>query len=307
MSSVENMILEIEQDYDSILKSLEKNVDLTEKYYRFKEISEDDLLRLMRRVINFYRKLEYFLDSTKKLAKETMYIEGLKKIADDLFKKISSDKGIDSVRFTSGYGSYDTEVLGVVTELKNSHNHFLHGNMTNMRQSCYRAYFGFKSLRSKLIELEEEMRLIGALTTYPIEKKISLKNQLVINDFEEVAISLEEAESNVEPEHFKDCVSRCRDAVEILIASVREKETGEKTDRHFATDLGKLARIEVFDEGAQKLAQGIYSFLSLKGSHKYDAKKVTVYDAETALKETYSLIEMLLKKYFDLKEAKKKT
>lgn len=98
--------------------------------------------------------------------------------------------------------------------------------------------------------------------------------------------------------------SRCRDAVEIFIASIREKETQEKTGRHFATDLAKLARIEVFDEATQRLTQGVYSFLSLKGSHKYDASKVTVYDAETSLKETYSLIEMLLKKLSEYEKSR---
>ena len=157
-----------------------------------------------------------------------------------------------------------------------------------------------------LIEFEEELRLIAALTTYPIEKKTLLKNQLIANDFQEVAISLEEAETNVESEHFKDCVSRCRDAVEIFVAAIREKETGEKTEKHFSTDLGKIAKIEVFDEATQRLVQGIYSFLSLKGSHKYEAENVTVYDAETSLKETYSLIEMFLKKFSDYKKNKKK-
>jgi hypothetical protein len=109
----------------------------------------------------------------------------------------------------------------------------------------------------------------------------------------------------VEAEHFRDVVSRCRDAVEIFIASTREKETGEKTERHFASDLGKLVKLEIFDKATGRLAQGNYSFLSLKGSHKYDAKKVTIYDAETALGTTYSLIEMLLKKYLDLKKAGK--
>jgi len=163
-----------------------------------------------------------------------------------------------------------------------------------------------KSAKSSLIELEEEFRLIGALTSYPINRKKRLKHSLIIKDFEEVAVSLEEAESNVEAEHFKDCVSRCRDAIEIFVAFVRESETGEKTEKHFATDLAKLVKIGVFDVGTQRLAQGVYSFLSLKGSHKYDAKKVLVYDSETSLKETYSLLEMLLKKYSDFMKARKK-
>jgi len=308
MSSIESMVSEIEEDYHRILKSFESYVDPTEGYYRFKKISENELLKLLRDVMNFQRKLEYFIEFTIRLSKNTEYTKRLREIADKLLNKLSNVKEIDTVGFWhyQSAGSYQDEfnIVGVIPELKQSHKDFLHNNETSSRRSCYCAYFGFKSLSSNLIEMEEELRLIGALTTYPIEKKTRLKHQLVINDFEEVAVSLEEAESNVESEHFKDSVSRCRDAVEILIAFVREQETGEKTERHFATDLAKIVKIGVFDEGTQKLAQGIYSFLSLKGSHKYDAKKVTVYDAETALKETYSLIEMLLKKYLDLKKDK---
>jgi hypothetical protein len=199
--------------------------------------------------------------------------------------------------------NYD-EIKGVIPHLRSSHSLFLH-NVEAYTTECFCAYFGFRSLRSSLIELEEELRLVGALTTYPIERKIELKKELVMNGFEEVAVSLEEAESNVEAEHFKDCVSRCRDAIEMFVASVREKETGQKTDKHFATDLAKIVNIGIFDEGTQKLAQGVYSFTSLKGSHKYDTSKVTIYDAETALKESYSLLEMLVKRYLELLKVKK--
>jgi hypothetical protein len=206
----------------------------------------------------------------------------------------------------SRYGSTANEqnFAGVVTTLKSCCNDFLYDKSRGYRRGCYCAYFGFKLLRSDLVEFEEELRLIGALTTYPIEKKITLKQTLVLNGFTEVAVSLEEAESNVEAEHFKDSVSRCRDAIEIFVASARERETGEKTEKHFSTDLAKIVNAGVFDESVQKLAQGVYSFTSLKGSHKYDASKITVYDAETALEQTYSLVEMLVKRYLQPKKEK---
>lgn len=307
MSSIENMISEIEEDYGRLLESFEKNASEGEMVYRFKDISEDELLTLMRGAMKFQRKLEYYLVSIDKLIKETKYGKRLKKVTDTLFKKLSSSESLGTIQFQIEYSSLlqKHQVNGVITELKRSHRNFMHGYKTTSRRSCYCAYFVLKSLKANLVEVEEELRLIGALTTHPIKRKIVLKNQLVVNDFEEVAVSLEEAESNVEVEHFKDCVSRCRDAVEIFIASVREKETDEKTERHFATDLGKMVKIEVFDIGIQRLAQGIYSFLSVKGSHKYDAKKVSVYDAETSLKETYSLLEMLIKRYLDLKKSRR--
>jgi len=301
------MILEIEGDYDEILKTLENYVDTRDALRVFKEIPEDKLLELLRNVMKFQRKIELSLESAIKLAGKIQFIERIDKATKKLLSRFISDNVIDKIEFMSVYTRELVEysVKGVTLHLKLSHKKLLHGDDTECRRHCYCAYFGLKSARSSLIELEEELRLISAITTYPIEKKTQLKNQLVVNDFDEVAVSLEEAESNVEVEHFRDCVSRCRDAVEIFIASVREKETGEKTERHFATDLGKLVKIGVLDIGTQRLVQGVYSFLSVKGSHKYDAKKVSIYDAETSLKETYSILEMLLKKYLDLKREKK--
>ena len=300
------MISEIEEDYNKILKKFESHLS-NENAYRFKELSEEYLLKLLRDVMNFQRKLEYFIESTYRLAKEVALVKRLEEIADKLLKKLSADEIENVVKFYSpGYGYNEYMVKGVISRLQDSHKKLLYGDTSDSKRFCYCSYFAFKLLQSDLIEIEEEMRLIGALTAYPIEKKTKLKHQLVINDFEEVAVSLEEAESNVETEHFKDCVSRCRDAIEIFVSLVRENETGEKTERHFAADLGKLVKIEVFDVGVQRLAQGVYSFLSLKGSHKYDAKKVSVYDAETSLKETYSLLEMLLNKYSDFKKQEKK-
>lgn len=309
LSSVESMISEIEEDYDRILKSFETHLS-EENVLRFKKTTEEYVLKLLRRTMSFQRKLEYFVSSTLGLAKKSGCAKRLGSIWSSVFNRLySDDEKFDEVKFFYESAYFDTKlaVHGTIPLLRLSHRYLLQGNEKDAQRLCFCGYFGFKLLRSDLIELEEELRLIGALTTYPIEKKMKLKHQLVINDFEEVAVSLEEAESNAETEHFKDCVSRCRDAIEVLIASVRENETGEKTERRFATDLGKLVKIAVFDVGVQRLAQGVYSFLSLKGSHKYDAKKVSVYDAETSLKETYSLLEMLLKKYSDFKKTKRET
>jgi len=304
------MISEIEKDYDEILKSFEKNLT-REVVYRFKEISEEELLEITRKIMNFQRKIEYFVSSTIELAKKAEIIKRLEKIANNVLDKLTDDSStFDTVKFKSSPESHsyitERDVKGVLPLLRSAHVNLLNEYDEETRRLCYCAYFCLKLIRPDLIELEEELRLISALTAFPISQKIALKHQLVIDDFEEVAVSLEEAESNVAEEHFKDCVSRCRDAIEIFIASIREKETGEKTERRFATDLGKLVKVGIFEEGDRRLAQGVYSYLSLKGSHKYEPKRVTIYDAETALKETYSLLVMLLKKYKDFQKRLKK-
>lgn len=308
MSSIESEVTEIEDEYTKFLKELEKQISSREIVsFGFQEMSEQDLLSLLRSAMNFQRRLEYSLSSATKLFEKTGQTKRLEAIGKELIEYLNSTNEIDNTEFNY-YGTIIRKVYGIVPHLKKAHTLFQKQDYEYRRQG-YCAYLALKLLKPTLIEFEEEMRLIAALATYPIAKKIVLKNKLVLNGFEEVAISLEEAESNTEISHFKDAVSRCRDAVEIFIASVRKKETREETERHFATDLAKLARIEVFDEATQKLAQGVYSFLSLKGSHKYDASKVTVYDAETSLNETYSLIEMLLKKlseYDKSQDTKKK-
>ena len=305
MSSIELMISEIDEEYHEILKEFEKRLEKN-LFYGFKAISEDEILFLLRKTMKFQRKIEITLESVTRLAEKTKYISRLQEIVNKIYYILSTEKRIDTIRLwfydNSPSTGINEDVHGVIFEINKSHEEFLHDNLTNYRRSCYRAYFSFKLLYTDLIEMQEELRLVGALSTYPIEKKIGIKENLVSKNFEEVAISLEEAESNVEIEHFKDCVSRCRDAVEIFVSLVKEKELGEKTEKHFSIDLAKITKYGIYDDAINRLAQGIYSFLGLKGSHKYDEKKVTIYDAETALQETYSLLDMLLKRYFEYKK-----
>lgn len=308
MSSIESMVSEIEEDYHRILHSLETKVKTDDPTCLFEKVSEEYMVKRLRDVMKLQRKIESSVESVKGLAKHTKFAKRMTEVADSLLGKLSEKNEIDSKKFLliGQVGTLKMSAIGVIPSLTEAHNSYVRHETTMFRRYCYLAYFVLKLAMPTLIELEEEFRLIGALTTYPINKKIRLKHSLIINDFEGVAVSLEEAESNVETEHFKDCVSRCRDAVEIFIALVREKETGDKTEKRFSADLGKILKIGVFDEATGKLAQGVYSFLSLKGSHKYDVKKVLIYDAETALKESYSLLEMLLKRYDDFRKAQKR-
>jgi len=339
MSSIESMVLDIEEDYNDLLKKLEAKVDLQDSKCRFKKVTENEILGLLRKTMRFQRKIEYVLDQMEKSMKafpaperpregegkglvevsEEQYAEmlgvqikeaqrrlrpvrRLNQIAKEILDLLTTDEAVDRIGFYAQYNS----VAGVITNLKSALENYQHASEDEARRQCYCAYFGFKKIYVNLVEMEEELRYIAAITTYPIEMKIKLKEQLVLNTFESVAISFEEAETNVEQEHFKDCISRCRDAIEFFIAQVREKETGHKTEKKFVKDFTNIVQIGVFDDATKNLAQGVYSFLSLKGSHKYDESKISIYDAETALKESYSLIEMLLRKYLDYLKRKEK-
>ena len=66
------MISEIEEDYDKILGSFETHLT-GENVLRFKEITEEYVLKLLRRTMNFQRKLEYFVASTLRLSNKVQY------------------------------------------------------------------------------------------------------------------------------------------------------------------------------------------------------------------------------------------
>jgi hypothetical protein len=191
MSSIESMISEIESDYEQILESFETHLS-QEDVLRFKDITEEYVLKLLRRMMNFQRKLEYFITSTLRLTSKIGYsTDRLKEIRDRVLARLNSNTEFERVKFSYDphYGSDELRVLGIIALLESSHKYLLQGHRVYSQRLCYCGYFGFKLMRSDLIELEEELRLISALTTYPIEKKIKLKNQLVINEFEEVAVS----------------------------------------------------------------------------------------------------------------------
>lgn len=125
MSSIESMVSEIDDDYENILSSFESRLT-KELYYRFDVISENDLLKLLQRVMRFQRRIEESIASVKKIAGRTEYMKRLEEISKGVFEKLYSEKQIDSVKFcvypNPEYASYleDVQVSGVITELKST-------------------------------------------------------------------------------------------------------------------------------------------------------------------------------------------
>lgn len=328
LSSIESTILELAEDYDQIINGFEKKVDPEDEKHMFKEVSESEILSFLRGAMKFQRKIEYVLEQVEKSMKafpephrggpkgeiivsEEEYARmlnvnieeakrrlqptrRLNKIGSRIIDVLTTDKRVDDHTF---YYNKLYIVRGTITNLKNAIENLRHNHTTKARRYCYCAYFAFKKIIVDLIEMTEELRLIAAMTAFPIEKKLEIKDKLISEKFEGVVESLEEAESNVIENHLRDCISRCRDAVEIFIAKSREQITGEETEKKFTRDLSKLVENKVVDDSEQRLIKGVYSFLSLKGSHKYDESKISANDAELALDSIYSTIGMLLRKH----------
>ena len=212
LSSIESMVSEIEDNYQVILHEFEKFVSprkldphgYGERIdYGFKEITEDDILNLLRHTNSFQRKIELTRDNAQRLLAKMNYPLRIATIGNAIIERLCDPK--TSYETITYYHQDEYAVQGVIPLLKRAHKVFLQeDNEAYWRRTSYSAYRGFKLIKALLIEFQEELRLISAMTTYPIEKRTFLKNQLVTKDFEEAAVSIEESESNLESEHFKD-------------------------------------------------------------------------------------------------------
>lgn len=170
------------------------------------------------------------------------------------------------------------------------------------------AFKKFKRIRSWMYQILEDIRLIYSLRIYPIEEKIALKSQLSDYGFVEVVKCLDEAEDNLamrKPEHFKDCIDRCREALEKTAASILVAEN-KKPSGYFSTDIGTVSNLGIVDKESKRLTEATYSYLSEVGAHGR-AGEVTLGDAHYAMKETYMRIDILLKKYATYLAGKEKS
>ena len=234
------------------------------------------------------------------------------KTAKSIIEKLESEKEVQKIsRFTVPFvqpfelkgKSELVPVVGIVPILKFAHSSLLSGEWDKSAKVSSVGYVAFKSLSLDLPELEADMRLVGWLTAVPSEKKIAFRNKLSVNGFQDVVVSLEQAESNFEEGlnhegHCKDCINHCRDAIENFVATVRVKVADNRTENVFRKDNQKLADIGLYDEETRRLAQGVYSFCSSdKGKHKFKASKITLDDCVEAMQETYLLLEILLRNY----------
>ncbi|MEM2972388.1 MAG: hypothetical protein QW270_08235 [Candidatus Bathyarchaeia archaeon] len=133
---------------------------------------------------------------------------------------------------------------------------------------------------------------------------MALKSLLTDYGFLEVTKCLDEAETNLAENHFKDCIDRGREALEKTVTSILIAE-GKKPSGSFSADIGTLSGTGIIDKETKKLTEATYSYLSEVGAHGRTGN-VTSADAHYSLKEIYMRIDILLKKYLAYKTEKEK-
>ena len=264
--SVEDQLSSIEKQYQTAYEMFHNINDYSLAKYRY----PDYLSEAIKAALAFQRSMELLFEDIKKLSDEKtkFYIDRY-------------NKNINFIRFSL---SGTSKSLGACDYI----------DIANYNE----AFKSFRRIRSFMYQILEDVRLIYALRIYPIEEKIALKSQLSDYGFVEVVKCLDEAENNLamrKPEHRKDCVDRCREALEKTAASILVAEK-KKPSGYFATDMGTLSGLGIVDKEPKKLTEATYSYLSEVGAHGR-AGEVTLGDAHYAMKETYMRIDILLKKY----------
>jgi len=279
MSSVEEKISKIELLYKEIrerLKALDESygnthVQLNKRYHDKNEFT-DELLKL---VVTFQRNLELLVEDAKELKddKTKFYVE-----------RCFTELGY--VRWYLEDGKSGTY------------------RALDLKQH-EKAYNAFYKLRSNMYAIFQDVRVTYALRIYPIEEKLKLKSALSDLTFTDVVACLEEAETNLvekKPDHLKDALCRCREALEKFVTNTLEKE-GKTPSKKFNVDIGTVTGMGILRKEEKRMIEPTYAYLS-EGCHGR-IENLTLGKVNYAMKDTYMRIDLLLKTYREHISSKK--
>lgn len=264
-----SQIEEIEKAFNNLRKKIEK---MSMGYDK----SMGDIDSAIEEVASFQRKME-------------MLVEDVMKLLDD------------KTRF---YAKRCLENLDIIrTKIEDSDQGVLQYLFDGYFQNSYTQ---FRSIKVPMVAIIEDVRLIHALRIYPIEEKIELKSSLSDLGFVSVVQCLDDAERNLaekHPSHLKDAVDRSREAIDKFISSALEKE-GKKPSNMFNTDIGTFGGLGIISKEEKRIVEATWSFLSEAGPHGRMGE-LSLGDVNFSLKDTYMIIDLLLKKYRQFKSKKK--
>ena len=279
MSSAEEKISKIESLYKTIrerLKALVGSYGYDQVNYKQKLHGKDEFTdELFKNMMTFQRNLELLVEDAKELKddKTEFYVKRC-------FKELAS------VRFyleDSDWGAYKA------LDLKDGE----------------KASNAFYKLRSNMYAVFQDVRVIYTLRIYPIEEKLELKSALTDLTFTNVVACLEEAETNLvekKPDHLKDALCRCREALEKFVTNALEKE-GKKPSKQFNVDIGTVAGMGMLRREEKRMIEATYSYLA-EGCHGR-IENLTLGKVNYAMKDTYMRIDLLLKTYREYVSSKK--
>lgn len=306
--NVEQVIKNVEDRYTSLLNYFVKLKDQT-------SIKEDEAEECIKKVASFQRFLEQTTEELL-LYQNNTYFPRVKSELHEVINKLTtriviysesvdSDRYIPGVRRVDNYNYYD-EYEGILPESKQ----LLERTTLGYKEAPLRSLNAMirilkVELHPTLLELYEDLHLIGNLTTISADVRLDIQNQLMGCSFDKVATYLNDAEARLleSPPKYKDCLSNCRHALEQLLEDITKAE-GVQTQQRFNIDILEFSKKkpDLLDEANAKYIQGIYHYISLKGSHPYSDINQATKEAEFGLTQTFTAVSRFLDSYLTQKK-----
>lgn len=296
MSTSESMISEIDSAYHSAISL----VSAIQGKFKNDAMPIDDGRQLLDGIVKFQR----FMESRElrlRAYKGAPYYDRASGIFVGILERTRSTEPVRTIRYADfeGFGQvyYGKGLTMIARE-------FLGACRTPSRNLQKATLIALRAVLDEmepdLVEFYADLRLMTESEIFPFEKRMELKDRLVRSGFSDVVDNLESAEQNLSssPPHLKDVLPNCRLSIEAMFYSLMERK-GVPPKRKFSFDLATFSQThpEVIDDGTKQMIQGVFSYLSVKGSHAISpTDKAVLPEIELGLEMTYRMISLLLSK-----------
>ena len=159
-----------------------------------------------------------------------------------------------------------------------------------------------------LIELYEYIKQLLETAIIDSEDRTLIQRKLYDNGFGKVLDYLEQAQNNLLiakiDVDYKNSLGNCRNALEEILKEIMDKK-GLTSNTHFSTNVQDFSKKhpELLDNANAALLQGVYNFLSLKGSHIYNDINEEIKETELGINQTYTVISQFVDRYLSIKKS----
>jgi hypothetical protein len=305
LSTSEVIIREIQERF----ANLRKIVDQKRVEFHQRGMSVEEAKNLFRQTVSFQRLLES-KEQQVQVFRNAAYFERTSKRFATVLGLLTSTTELKKIKY---YVNREIDSYSVYMRGDEEKYDVIEGIVLESRQLVERCKKDWHDLEDRslsgisevlddmeldLEELYADLRLVTELMAFPAEQRMKLKDELLRNEFREVVEYLEGAEQNLvlSPPHLKDSLSNSRLAVESILYELLRREQIAPV-RKFSIDLAELCKKspDIIDDATRHLVQGVYSYLSMKGSHVFSSvERKDLAEAEFGLDQTYTILSHIL-------------
>lgn len=291
MSTAESMISEIDTEYQSILNLVK---DLMKK--KTDQLTIQDGRNLLAKLLGFQRFMEA-RELSLKVFKGAAYFERASATFHTIVERTRSDKAQENFYFRAtmfhSSGGLSVEARSFFNTFRSNDNDLRTGTLIGMNMIL-------EKMEPDLAEFYADLRLMAESEVFPVERRMILKDKLIRAGYTNVVELLESAEQNLttSPPHLRDVLPNCRSSLEAMFYKLMESK-GQLPTRKFSIDLAafSVSHPNLIDNGTKQMIQGVYSFLSVKGSHAMSpTDKAAIGEIELGMEQTYRMLSLLLAK-----------